>query len=80
MKSDELLDAIGEAKDAYIQDFLQSPGYDGAGSWSCRVTRLSLAPSHCAHCWSRIRVSWHPGPGHRPLFLGRPLGAWLFPD
>lgn len=23
-------------------------------------TRLSLAPSHCAHCWSRIRVSWHP--------------------
>lgn len=43
-----------------IQDFLQSPGYDGAGSWSCRVTRLSLALSHCAHCWSRIRVSWHP--------------------
>lgn len=49
--------------------------HHGAGGWSHRVTCLLLALLPSAYCCSSICLSWHPGPGHRPLFLGRPLGA-----
>lgn len=56
------------------QYFLGRPGYTMGQTLGSAETCLS----HRACCCSSICLSWHPGPGRRPLFLGRPLGPGRF--